>query len=239
MFAARPCRWWVMLEGAQQPQTSMLTQHEITCPSSVSFLPRNFLSAACSDPKGIDDACKRLLKEKACTYHRCESDKWRSSHRGGEVLGSSQSYAAGVTPRLGRRIVDRRLESSRRWHNSFNGRYPPFCIQKIPAAHPLSTLAVVPDVHLKWRGCNGRGASMFPPVFAAFAACHKAREMENYQAAACLGRRGSCPAGEKNPSLPLLHSSRRLDHRGSCLVVRIRAFCFCAKACAGSCTFSR
>ncbi|CAM9384847.1 unnamed protein product [Ectocarpus fasciculatus] len=26
-------------------------------------------SAACSDPKGIDDACKRLLKEKACTYY--------------------------------------------------------------------------------------------------------------------------------------------------------------------------
>ncbi|CAM9541114.1 unnamed protein product [Ectocarpus sp. 6 AP-2014] len=24
---------------------------------------------ACSDPKGIDDACKRLLKEKACTYY--------------------------------------------------------------------------------------------------------------------------------------------------------------------------
>ncbi|CAM9453258.1 unnamed protein product [Scytosiphon promiscuus] len=25
---------------------------------------------ACSDPKGIDDACKRLLKEKACSYYR-------------------------------------------------------------------------------------------------------------------------------------------------------------------------
>eukprot|EP00903_Cladosiphon_okamuranus_P014456 g13412.t1 len=25
---------------------------------------------ACIDPKGVDDACKRLLKEKACTYHR-------------------------------------------------------------------------------------------------------------------------------------------------------------------------
>lgn len=29
------------------------------------------LLAACSDPKGVDDACKRLLKEKACTYYRC------------------------------------------------------------------------------------------------------------------------------------------------------------------------
>ncbi|CAN0502629.1 unnamed protein product, partial [Ectocarpus sp. 12 AP-2014] len=26
-------------------------------------------SEACSDPKGIEDACKRLLKEKACTYY--------------------------------------------------------------------------------------------------------------------------------------------------------------------------
>eukprot|EP00752_Nemacystus_decipiens_P006081 g5489.t1 len=32
---------------------------------------------ACSDPKGIEDACKRLVKEKACTYHR--RAKWAKS----------------------------------------------------------------------------------------------------------------------------------------------------------------
>ena len=32
-----------------------------------------FCLAACSDPKGVDDACKRLLKDKACSYYRCGS----------------------------------------------------------------------------------------------------------------------------------------------------------------------
>lgn len=102
--------------GSTPPNMSMLinTTRNRVCACFAPIPPRNFLLAACSDPKGIDDACKRLVKEKSCTYHRCASDNGVPGTGAGAVLESSQAYGWRYIRTRGGRIVDHGAEKVHR-----------------------------------------------------------------------------------------------------------------------------
>lgn len=56
--------------------------------------------AARNDPKGIDDACKRLLKDKACYYQRCEQRLDKGIH-----------FATGIFQSIGCRSLSTELSA--------------------------------------------------------------------------------------------------------------------------------
>lgn len=97
-FVLRSCRWCNGRRLSGEGSDLFLI-----CGAPFILYSAAILPAACSDPKGIDDACKRLLKEKACTYYRCASvyelgviDEERVKQREREREGKREAWVSSV-----------------------------------------------------------------------------------------------------------------------------------------------